>query len=134
MLAAMPGFSVLAAIMPNSNIALPGAANSFVAQLKDGDIAILTNDSNIQNIEHVFINSTYLPFKNTFSFNTTYSKTDFLQKYGYDLVYLDQEHIIKVGSTFVNDPGFGSDPTNTDRQWGLYKAHFPEACYKLYRL
>jgi subtilisin family serine protease len=138
-LAAMPGFSVLTAPLQaaaetsvsSGAIALPAATYSFVMQLKDGNTAALSQDSKIKNIEHVFVGSSYEPFKNTIRIDTAYSKAEFLQKYGNNVVYIDPEHFIKVSGAQVNDPGFSENIYNVDRQWGLHKSHFPEAWDKV---
>ncbi|MDB4940079.1 MAG: hypothetical protein JWO40_504 [Candidatus Doudnabacteria bacterium] len=136
-LAVMPEFSVLSAFAQaqptNVGDALPAAVNSFVLQLKDGNDQIFSNDLNVKNVEHVFLNTVAPQFKNTVRLNTTYSQSAFQSKYGYDLVYLDVEHLVSIGAIqisagpSVNDPGFSSDPNDVDRQWGLYKAHFVDA-------
>ena len=51
----------------------------------------------------------------------------FDQKYSAEIVYAQPEQKVKAGFTSVNDPGFTTDPSNTDRQWGLLKADFPDA-------
>jgi subtilisin family serine protease len=119
------------------NVSLPAATSSFLFELKDGNDQIFQNDNRVQNLKHVFLNTTNTVLKNTFRADTTYSKSEFTQHFGYDLVYTDYEHIFKSGSLSiaqsqsVNDPGFSSDPNDVDRQWALYKAHFVDAWGKV---
>lgn len=124
-LAVMPAFSVLAA--PAAVVPLTGIVNSFVLQLKDGNPAALQADANVQNVEHVFVDSTVPKFKNTFRLETVYTQTELVSKFGADFVYIEPQHIVRSGTTLVNDPGFSADPTNVDRQWGLHKAGFTQA-------
>ncbi len=129
-LAVLPGFSLYASA---AEVSQPAATNTFVFQLKDGNAGIFKDDANVKNVEHVFINSSYTPFKNTYSANTLYSQAEFEKKYGYDFIYIHPEHIYKTNDLVitpqatVNDPGFSSDPNNVDRQWALYKARFTDA-------
>lgn len=139
-LAVLPGFSIFKAptkVFANET-ALPAATNSFIARLKTGT-QFAAGDNQIHNIESVFGNSTAAPLKNTFRFDTTYSKQEIVDKYGSQFIYIEPEHILKIGalditvtpSATVNDPGFSTDPNNVDRQWALYKAHFVEAWNKI---
>ena len=100
----------------------------YVAQLNSDSKALASIRP--QNLEEVFSGSENAKLKNTFSFKSEYSFNEILQKLGSSLIYLQQDHVFKTDAVVVNDPGFSTDGSNVDREWGLIKARFPEAWEK----
>ncbi len=99
----------------------------YVVQLKS---VSLLNEVNAENISEVFRGATNPSLKNTFSFESSKSLLEIQKKLGLDLMYVQQDHTFKSEAVVVNDPGFSTDGSNTDREWGLIKARFPEAWEK----
>ncbi|GAC1414356.1 MAG: hypothetical protein NVSMB66_7460 [Candidatus Doudnabacteria bacterium] len=138
-IAAMLGFLVSQPLTKadTPSVASPLSTNSFTAQIKEKTQAFFRADSQISNFRPVFVHNSTPGLKNIYRFETIYSKEQIVSKYADKIVYIEAEHIVKIGATnfgqppAVNDPGFSSDPSNVDRQWALYKAHFVEAWPKI---
>ncbi len=90
----------------------------------------LKQDRNVIHLDPVFVGSPDPQFQNTYKLQTIYSKAGLLSKYGSQIVYVQNQHKVQAAAIMVNDPGFSSDQSNTDRQWGLWKADFPDAWSK----
>ncbi|MEK7651872.1 MAG: S8 family serine peptidase [Patescibacteria group bacterium] len=88
------------------------------------------NVVNPSNLQEVFVDSTNMEFKNTFSFESEYNLLELKEKLGLNISYIQENHNFKTDGVVVNDPGFSNDGYNTDREWGLIKGRFPEAWEK----
>lgn len=129
-MAGMPVFSLYP--LTASAYAAHSAQNNYVVKFS-GNSGVLEakNDKNISSLSRVFVGSSDPQFEYTYKVQALYSKSQFLQKYGSGVDYIDDQHkVVAATAVLVNDPGFSTDQTNTDRQWGLWKADFPDAWSK----
>ncbi|MHB8871736.1 MAG: S8 family serine peptidase, partial [Candidatus Doudnabacteria bacterium] len=100
----------------------------YVVQTNDSVLDL--NIVNPSNLQEVFVDSKDSALRNTFSFESQYTLSELIEKLGSNISYIQENHNFKTDSVVVNDPGFSTDGYNTDRQWGLIKAKFPEAWEK----
>ena len=108
----------------------------YVIQLKGNDNSILKAIPGLNNIELLFEGDSNSEFANTYRFSTASSLEVLQQTYAgfYNFLEPDSEFTNtasrKNKSKAPNDPGFSSNPDNTDRQWALHKANFVKAWEK----
>lgn len=120
----MPAFSVgIASADQNIN----GQILTLDVKLKNSQPGIFDGDKNIISVQNIFEGSTDSEFADIYRVKTSTSLDTFERRYGPYVVYAQPEQKVKSGFVSVNDPGFSTDPTNADRQWGLLKADFPDA-------
>ncbi len=110
-------------------------AADYVIQLPSNDKSVLTLLPGLEKIASVF-SSDAVSLSNTYKFQSDATLEDLQRIFTGYYIYLDSVSNFEDKSTKVkkvsppDDPGFTTDVTNTDRQWGLVKANFPEAWAK----
>jgi hypothetical protein len=103
---------------------------SYIIELNQNTPEIFQNDLGIISVSPVFVDSTFDKFQRTYEITSTYSLAEFKRTYFEKSAYIEPMLGVNAGAVTVNDPGFSSDPSNVDRQWGLLKSKFPEAWEK----
>jgi subtilisin family serine protease len=107
--------------------------NTIVVQLQQNDPYLFADDFKIKQIKTAFPGSKVPAFQSTYKLETEYSVRDIKSKYAKLLVYAEEaREVSTAGLTFtelttINDPGFSSDDSDEDKQWGLHRASFTEA-------
>ncbi len=120
----------------NFNLALASSTSganqtngSYVVKLSDathyGDLISVGN-----NLQHRFLGNLDARFKNIYTFQSTKSLVDLKVSLAGEFNFLEINNFLNSSGFFVNDPGFGTDVQNIDKQWGLLKAGFPDAWQK----
>ncbi len=121
-------FQSARAFSPATKISAPAATISTLdVKLKSTGADLFSGDKNVLSAKKIPFDSSAPQFQNIYRIKIAESPSAFENKYAWDIVYSQPEQKLKAGFTSVNDPGFSTDPTNTDRQWGLLKADFPDA-------
>ncbi len=83
-----------------------------------------------QQISHRFLATQDAQFENIYTFKSTQSLAGLQAELLGHFSYLQPQQQVKEAGIVVNDPGFGSDAQDIDKEWGLAKAGFDSAWVK----
>ena len=104
---------------------------SYIIKLKPNiSTLVMRNDSTITSIKPVFVDPKDSQFKSVYVITTIESLSFIRSELSDSLIYIEPVETMKAGSVETNDPGLATDPTDTDKTWGLLKAHFTDAWAK----
>ena len=104
---------------------------SYIVKLKPNvSVSVLTTDTMITSVKPVFLDPKDAQFTSVYTITTTELLSSMRNELSDTLVYIEPLETLKAGSVETNDPGLATDPTDTDKTWGLLKAHFTDAWAK----
>ncbi len=119
----------ISGVLPITVQARELAVTQYIAQLRDDNTRLLSGIAS--DIAPVFQAATQLSLQHVYSFQATQSLPELQQSLAGAVQYVEIDAPVQTATTSINiipdDPGFSDDELNIDRQWGLHKAHFPEA-------
>ena len=124
------GFLAMAPVLALAdNLPSNNSGGNYTIQLKSAEdfgslLFVATN------IRHLTFSNKNPQFNNIYSFyssdNQDTISTVLKSKYN----YLEPQKKLQTAGVMVNDPGFTTNPQDTDKEWGLVKAGFDQAWQK----
>jgi hypothetical protein len=127
------GFLLLAV---TCSMALPasvfaaGNSQTYIVKLTSANAGVLAGVADTAVPQFTFSHDE--AFANVYQITSTFSLAELTTALGSEAVYVhpDQKLQTELDAIIANDPGFTTNTANIDKQWGLAKAHFPEAWRK----
>ena len=106
-------------------VTLSSSPSTVVVKLGTVSEAALAGDRNILSIKKVFVGAASPVFSDVYELSTLYTPAELSSLYHVD--YAQATQAVQESFTTANNPGFTSNSTDPTHQWGLVKAHFPDA-------
>jgi len=126
----LPGFSV-SAYSPLQLQDVKAKVYDLEVQIKQGaNDSFLFNNSNFISEDELFSGTADINLKNIYEVKSRINSADFSSLYGGYINYVQESQSLQAESVVVDDPGFTTQWNDTDKQWGLVKAAFPDAWSK----
>jgi subtilisin family serine protease len=126
----LPSFSVSAYSPPSSQNAKVKTYDLEVKIKQGANNSFLFNNPNFISEDELFPDSTDINLKDIYEVKSKINPSDFSTLYNSYVSYVQESQNMQAQSVVVDDPGFTTQWNDTDKQWGLVKADFPDAWSK----